>query len=232
MKNSENNESNIINKILLSIPPHLKPINYIMEVLHIGRVSAYRRLNGETPFTFNEIIQLARALKFSVDEEIFLDLKNKCVIDYGDYYSDRPEVVIIKVLQRFIDEIPPDNQVKNRNIIIIANYLWFIYTLEFDYLFKFYYYKITQQNDISFIKKKMEDIMISEPLNELRIKVNNFMKDMTNAERTFIFDRYVYFNTLSDIQYYYRRGLVNDEELKLIIGDFKRLLYYMEVEVI
>jgi len=232
MKNSENNESNIINKILHSIPRQVKPINYIMEVLDIGRISAYRRLNGEIPFTFKEVIQLARILKFSIDELIFLDSKNKCVIDYGDYYTDRSEMIIIKILQKFLDRILVDNEVNKRNIVIIANNLWFIYTLDFDYLFKFYYYKITQQNDISSLKMKMEEVIISKALNDLRVKVNNIMKNMTNTERTFIFDRHVYLNTLSDVQYYYRRGLINDEELELIVRDFNRLLYYMEGEVI
>ncbi|WP_029905093.1 hypothetical protein [Prevotella sp. 10(H)] len=202
-----------------------------MKELDIGRVSAYRRLNGEIPFTFNEIIQLARTLKFSIDDELFLDPKSKCIIDHGDYYTDKSEVIIIKNLQRFLDYVPADNKVDKRCIIIVANYLWFLYTLHFDYLFKFYYFKITQQNDISSLKKRMGDVMISESLNKLRMEVN-FTKNMTNTERTFIFDRYIYFNTLSDIQYYYRRGLINDEELELIICDFKKLLYYIEGEVI
>ena len=45
----------VLTKILDIMPENLKPVTLLMEVLDIGKESAYRRLRGEKPFSMEEI---------------------------------------------------------------------------------------------------------------------------------------------------------------------------------
>lgn len=72
----------IINKILELIPSHIKPVDYLSEVLDISRESAYRSLGGKMSFYFEELIILSELLDFSLDELVALKINNsKVVID-------------------------------------------------------------------------------------------------------------------------------------------------------
>ena len=67
MKNTDTREI-VINKILAQIPPSMKPVDYISDILDIGKESAYRRLRGEMSFTLDEVIKLSVELRVSLDE--------------------------------------------------------------------------------------------------------------------------------------------------------------------
>ena len=55
----------VLTKILDIMPENLKPVTLLMEVLDIGKESAYRRLRGEKPFSMEEIYKLSLVLNFS-----------------------------------------------------------------------------------------------------------------------------------------------------------------------
>ena len=49
----------VLTKILDIMPENLKPVTLLMDVLDIGKESAYRRLRGEKPFSMEEIYKLS-----------------------------------------------------------------------------------------------------------------------------------------------------------------------------
>ena len=63
----------VLTKILDIMPENLKPVTLLMDVLDIGKESAYRRLRGEKPFSMEEIYKLSLVLNFSLDEIISND---------------------------------------------------------------------------------------------------------------------------------------------------------------
>ncbi len=71
----------IISKILSSMPTNLKPAEYIMRTLNISKGSAYRRLKGTLPFTYDEIVILAQELNFSVDDVINSESKKNIFLN-------------------------------------------------------------------------------------------------------------------------------------------------------
>jgi len=60
----------ITETILKHIPRHIKPVPYLMSFLDLGRLSTYRRLKGEIPFTVDEILKLSKEFGFSIDKII------------------------------------------------------------------------------------------------------------------------------------------------------------------
>jgi len=52
----------VLTKILDIMPENLKPVTLLMEVLDIGKESAYRRLRGEKPFSMEELVFRVEAI--------------------------------------------------------------------------------------------------------------------------------------------------------------------------
>ncbi|HCO68209.1 MAG TPA: hypothetical protein DIT04_10710 [Dysgonomonas sp.] len=222
----------IIYKIVSSIPGNMKPVEYIMQVLHISKGSAYRRLKGTLPFTYDEIAVLAREMNFSVDEVIHSQSRRKYIFDFGDYFNEDTSTAILNSLGEYYNLLLSEQEMKMRYMIITINNLWFVYTFHFDNLFRFFYYKFLQQSDISHLKNKMKEIDIPQTIFEIKSKLADLMRKMDNTYRTSILDRHVFLNTIYEIQYYYRRKLIDDNELDNIAKDMEHLLNAVEKEII
>jgi transcriptional regulator with XRE-family HTH domain len=65
------------------LPPHIAIVDEISDTLNISIDSAYRRLRGEKPLTFDEIHLLAKKYNVSLDQ--FLHLQPVAVLFSGNY---------------------------------------------------------------------------------------------------------------------------------------------------
>lgn len=224
--------NDIINKIIAGVPDNMKPTEYIMSILDISKGSAYRRLNGTLPFNYDEIAVLAREMNFSVDDVIHSESRKKYICEFADYFADDTATVILKAMTEFYATLLTEQKMENRNLIITINNLWFVYTFHFENLFKFFYYKFLQQTDITHLKDKMRDIEIPQLVIDIKNKLNGLMESMDNTCRTSILDRHIFLNTISEIQYYYRRNLIDNDELALITKDLEDLLITIEKVIV
>jgi len=218
----------IIDKIINNTPANVTTTKYLMEVLGISRVSAYRRLKGLIPFCYEEIILLAREMNFSLDEEIQSDLKRKYIVEFGDYFYDEVPDIIFKALNKYYTHLTINQKMKKVINFETTNNLWFVYTLFSDNLFKFFYYKYFQQYHIPSVRLKMKDIQIPDFITDIKKRILDTISGIRNRMTICIFDQNIFFNTINEIQYYYRRGLLDDQELKLIVNDIKNLLTDLE----
>jgi hypothetical protein len=110
-------------------------------------------------------------------------------------------------------------------ITIAMNHILSIFSIQFDALFKYFYFRWTHQMLNMPLNFSMRDIEIPEDLMELRRRISKYPEFIKS---TFILDRDAYRNTLQGIQYYYRRGLITNDEIALIQADFYRLMNLIE----
>ena len=99
-----------------SLPPHLSLVDEIAERLNISNDSAYRRIRGEKPISFEELQVLCSYYKISLDQ--FLHLKSDAFIFSGILQTDSQSPFedymeyLLKTLQ-FI------NSFKNRHVYFL-----------------------------------------------------------------------------------------------------------------
>jgi len=218
----------ILRKINSSIPENVKPADYIMDALKISKVSAYRRLNGSVPFSYDEVVVLARNLNFSVDELILTGSKRKYIMEFGDYFDQDVQTIIFKSLEEYLNQMSINMNMDKVTNIEVMNNLWVVYTLFSDHLFKFNYYKYLQQYHIPSSKKRMKDIVVPDFIMDIKSKIRDVIINSHNCTTTSIIDRHIFYNAMIEIQYYYRRGLLEETDLKLIANDLKELLGNLE----
>ncbi|WP_029905039.1 helix-turn-helix domain-containing protein [Prevotella sp. 10(H)] len=216
--------NDIIQKIICGIPANMKPAEYIVTLLGISKGSAYRRLNGELSFSFEEVAVLAKEMNFSVDEIIYSESRRKYIIEFGHYFNDNVENIIYNSLLEYYNHLCINQKMKRFITIEASNNLWFVYTLFCDNLFSFYYYKYLQQYDISCLKMKMKDVNIPDFIIDIKNKITNVILNTHNCISIAMIDPHIFLNVMAEIQYYRRRNFLEEDDMKLITNDIKSLL--------
>jgi hypothetical protein len=214
-------KSQLITKILDSIPPHIKPINYLMDMLDIGRESAYRRVRGEIPFTFEEISKLSLELGFSVDEVISKNKINRTFLDLLTSHSS-PDEAFLQMLRNYYGFIEHIEKKDNAEILASQNRVPLSLFIDNDILFKFYYYKFTYQADNDRMNHTFSDTVIPSDIVLLRQKFISRLQYVSSY--VFIMSRRIFLTICREMQYYYSRKLITDEEIILLKAALTELL--------
>lgn len=215
----------VINKILELIPPYIKPVDYLSEVLDISRESAYRRLNGKMSFYFEELIILSEALEFSIDELVALKTdNNKVIIDFK-INKDASEAFLNK-MRKYKDDI--DNRImdKSSSSMLALNYFPAEFCVHHKSLYKLAYYLWLHWRDRGIVKSKLSEIEMPPELEELRSYIN--VKARTLSNNSFILDPNVFLTPLQLVHYFHNLELINNEEIKIIKRDLRQILYFAE----
>jgi len=216
--------------ILNYIPKSVKPFKYLMDTLDIGRESTYRRIRGNIPFTFEEIVKLSSKLNFSIDEIIEKNIKNnKEISDSQQRIQYSPEgffytchLNYYKILQTIVNA-------EEFEISISLNRLFSFFVVNFDNLFKFYYYIWLHRFSDSSFNLRYSDIQIPTHIVSIQEKIIDKASLIKNV--TFIFDRNILQKLISDLQYYFIRKLITEEELQEIKNDITDFIDYIEKNI-
>lgn len=215
----------IINKILELIPSHIKPVDYLSEVLDISRESAYRRLGGKMPFYFEELIILSELLDFSLDELVALKTNNSKVVidlkinkDPTEGFLDKMRKYKADVDNRFTD--------KSSSAIFALNYFPAEFCVHNKNLFKLAYYLWLHWRDRGVVKPKFSEVEVPRELEELRKRIH--LKGRRLKNNSFILDPNVFLTPLKLVHYFHDLELINKEEIKIIKEDIYQILFFAE----
>jgi hypothetical protein len=217
----------LVKKITESIPKSKKTIEYITDVLKIGRESTYRRIRGDIPFTFEEISKLALNLNFSVDEIIGRNMGNYNVFSDSNHevLSDLDER-FFTIHSKYYDMINLVGRSKEMDIVFSINKVNSFLLSGFDVLFKFYYYKWMLQYGGTFQNQNFSEIEIPCQTLSVKQKINSAIKAVKNV--TFIVDQNTLVKLMREIQCYYSRKLISEEDFLSIKTEMLQLLDSLE----
>jgi hypothetical protein len=82
---SQNLQTTLFEHIKKSLAPHLSLVDEVAELLSISNDSAYRRIRGEKPLTFEELKKLAIHYRLSLDA--LLNLRTDSTVFHGQYVT-------------------------------------------------------------------------------------------------------------------------------------------------
>jgi len=226
MNNLNNLRSIITSKILSNIPPRVKPIDYLMETLDISRESVYRRIRGDISFTLEEIAKLSIELGFSIDELIMKDMPSRVFFNLHTTASQNPSDIFISIYQRYFSNTFDLSYVKDAESIMVLNHIPPEFIIFFNNLYKFLYYRWMHQHQEASLKYCYSDITMPDELVSLQHKAVDNLKLIKN--NTLIVDSNVFLNLIREIQYYYKRRLINETEFLALKNDLIGLVNKME----
>lgn len=219
-----------VNKVLRAIPPHIKPVDYLMDILDLSRISVYRRINGILPFTYDEIVILSSKLNISLDDIIYSNMDSKAIFSFRGLGNSSPEDYFYGILKKYYDNIIEEEKFPNRISIVSMNHLWLLFAISSEDLVRFYYYKW-----LHLVTENTSNLNYSEvSLSPQTIAITHMVWDKIQylPNTIFIIDKELFFNSIKDAQYFYQRNLIKEDELQLIKEGFEKVIEYTEGHVL
>lgn len=222
----DNVEKKLVEKILKNIPVNLKPADYLMEILNISRNSAYRRLKGEKSFTFQEVLKLSSIQEFSIDE-ISASVNNLSLSNSKTNISLPLEENLFEALNYLHKLADKHKQAKDSEIIITINQLIPTSVFAQPYLFRFLYYKWMHQTRKIPMNYTFSQITVPSDIISLTLKYQELTSSIKNV--SIIIYPEIFQNIITDIQYFYKRKLVSDKELKKLKTSLRSFIRAHEI---
>lgn len=217
-------------KILAEIPAHLSPVDFLYDVLDISKESIYRRIKGEISFTLEDLIKISSRLFISLDEIVYSSLNNEPGHEPILFQSRsdklfKPQQTFMDFLLAYIHNLDKTSNAKNLEVMVAANRLMILTAVNFDHLFKFYYYRWVHQTQLKPLDFSLSDVILSEDLLALQKKLKAYKR---SGSHVYILDDCFLKNTIREIQYYYNRQLISESEMLLLQKDLYRFVDVME----
>lgn len=212
MYNVEYTDRLLVEKILEKIPPHIKVVDYLMEVLGISRNAVYRRLRYEKSFSFDEIVKLSSFLRFSLDDIVAAAGEGGHTrLVSAPYAKITTENSVVSLFEHFTVLLKQFENTPDSQFIITADRLHFLSINDEEPLFRFLYYELMYQ---------LREIPVNCPFSEITIpeSVHRMSKEfhqrfISISHKEYIIDSNLYLNVVRDIQYFYKKKLISEKEL-------------------
>ena len=221
-----NIQDNLIAKVRESVPEDTNLANYLSDLLNIGRESVYRRLRGEINFTFDEVATLSRDLNFSLDNLIGMKrdanaLFNIHMLQKMDYF----DIYVNKMLEygKLFREASAEIQTKAR---ISANTLPYFFHISYEALSKLRIYKWLYQNQKIKPGDKYADFLLPKKVIDAHQAFHKDIQTVPNI--TIIMDNNVFWSVTKDIEYFWKRNLLSDDDLLVFKKELHRMVDILE----
>lgn len=224
--NKKLNET-VLARILGVIPENIKPVNFFMDILDLGKESAYRRLRGEKVLSFEEVYKLSLILGLSLNELVGDDEDKTFMSNHAfSTPGQGAEKKLLEFLYYYEDFLNMQVQSENSEIVCTANYLLNTMLIGHKNLFKFVYYRWIHQMTEVPLNFQFSDLTIPAEVEELIAKIRVLHHKIKKI--TLIIDGNILLNLIREIQYFYKRNLINEEELNVLKEELLSYLDFQE----
>src|SRR5258706_1092065 len=213
-----------------NIPPHVSFVDDIAEQLNISNDSAYRRIRGEKPITFEEIGKLTRHYKLSLDN--FLHLESDSFIFNGRItnITNESDLTYENWMENNLHSLEQMCQFPEKHFYILAKEMPFLYYFYIPEVaaFKSYFFRksIIQYNQMKGVKFSLDDN--HDNILALSNKIANTYSKIPSTE---IWNEENITNTLRQLEFYKLTGNIkSDKEALIILDKLEELLNHLEIQ--
>lgn len=208
------------------MPVNQKSVPFLMDILDISRESAYRRVRGDIPLTLEEAAIISAKLGLSLDELVGQNNKERAFFDLN--VSKTPEATetysqIINNINNIYEKI---RKAKSSEVIIANNRVSIVLTANYEYIKKFRYFKWVHQTHNVPLNFYFSELEVPSQLNaDYKKYAYNYLR-LNNI--TLIIDKNVFSSLIDEMLYYYRRNLIDKEELKAMQEELRQIVNELE----
>jgi hypothetical protein len=210
--NTQRVNHKIVSAINNNLPDGIKIIPYLMKTLHLSEKSAYRRISGESPFTFQETATIFADLNLSLDRIINLNKNQQAYFDIDATAFSNPETAYVSTLKQYIDILKRVYNAEHKEVTWNMNTILPIACMNDDILFKFFLYKYKRRMEKAPLDLSFSEFMVPGEILNL-CKEGRLYYDYMLKYSTYISDDYMFFNTVKDILSYWEISLISKTEL-------------------
>lgn len=227
MNNSCNKlNDNLLNAIKIHIPDNINPAGFLMELLHIERSAAYRRLRGEIYFTFEEASLIAKKLEFSLDSIMATgNILKESPFSMHTVEFETPEEIDYEMLDKYLNIIKLAGQDSLSQLTISARMMPQQIYIQYESILKFFFLKWLYFNGHK-QTKAYHDVKMSERI--LQIFHESFDAHLEFKKTNYVLDKYIFRDIINEIKYFSSIGLLEKNDEDMIFRDIHDMINYLE----
>lgn len=223
---NKNVTESLISAIKESIPEGTSLVSALMDILYIGKESAYRRLRGDVSFTFEEISRISHKLEISIDNIIGVSDRERAVFDLNLIDSENLMENYNLKLENYVKLYRKMQKFPDPTIRCALNTIPYSFYLSYENLSKFKLYRWLYQSIKSPSYLSYSDLIVPENIIQSQ---KTFITENRNVKKSiFILDRNIFKSFLYDVNYFYEIGLITQDEVKLLKQEMHELLNDLE----
>lgn len=213
---------NFIDSLYEKISKRSELVVYVADVLCIERESAYRRLSGKVQFTIQEMGKLSQSLGISLDK--LIQNENDTSLLSFKYYPPRSITSINQLTTIFESNLNKLREIscEPTEYGLVFSSLPMEFTLPYEYLNKFMYYKWgyfhTQTGDY----KNYSSWVLPESIKAYHQQLMKVIESI--AKRTYIWNPTTIWNITRDISYFKSIHAINESDINSIKTDLHAML--------
>jgi len=210
-----------------NLAPHLSLVDEIADILEISNDSAYRRIRGEKPLTFEEINKLCSHYKVSLDQ--LFQLNNDSVIFNGPL-ADKDNFGFDLYLEHLLRQMQYFNSFDQREFYYMSKDLFIFHSFGFHELtvFKIFFWMKT----ILQYPFHGRDLFVLDTLRESVFKIAARITDEYNKiPSTEVWNDESINSTIRQVEYYRQSKIFNsDDDAMKIYRNMLEMIDHIELQ--
>ncbi|MBD8347831.1 helix-turn-helix domain-containing protein [Dysgonomonas sp. HGC4] len=205
----------VVNNVRKHMPEGRSVVSFLMDLLDLAKESTYRRIRNEIPFTFEEISKIALYFNISLDEIVGQGSSNKRVFFHlRECESTNSILQLGEVMLEIIDILHKVRHANDSKVILAGNHFPMIFSLTFPNITKFRYYKWVHQVENVPLNFYYSDFSIPQEILNLQKELKYNFQRVSNL--MILLDKNVILSIVMDANYFYKRNLISESELRVI----------------
>ncbi|NDV68028.1 helix-turn-helix domain-containing protein [Dysgonomonas sp. 25] len=197
----------------------------LMEILPMGKETAYRRLRGEIVFTLDEAVIICKALDISMDLLIGTNQENNYAFHLSAIFTEKPMEEYLRMLNEISEAVAflkqdPDCLSYRAYNIIPSEFL-----NKYELLSKVYLYILSYQLHFDVTPKTLSELQIPEEVYTREKEIVSLVRDV-NA--VVILNQSIFSDYIGIVKYFSNLDVFSPNEIKSIHAQLHLLLNEME----
>ncbi|MDH6314105.1 hypothetical protein M2137_002899 [Parabacteroides sp. PFB2-10] len=201
-------------------------LHILMETLSIGKEAAYRRIRGDVPFSFYEVVLIAKELGLSLDEIAGNSVTHGAMFSFNLQKEENPFDYIYGILKGYYNLYLYVRNTPTGKASNASSHLPFLYYLQYKTLTKFRVCSWLHQTHGIKSMPKMSSVTLPDNLSEITHQVSDMHRGV--AHTTLLWDKNIFATLIEDIRFFYEMELVSGEEVRLMKEELNNLIDEIE----
>lgn len=194
--------------------------NVLSEILPLNKEAIYRRLRGQVPFLYSEVVQIAQKLNISLDN------LNHISPDSYTFYSGTPELYqdnkgymdFFLAPEKHLSGLLSDGGTLN----YISTSIPLALVVNYEHLSRFRYFKWLHENrGLSPVKEKFSETDLDTVYAKIPDKLLYLTREIKSA---YLISEMMFEHYIRYIKHFRKAGMLNDNDIALLKKDLQDLI--------
>lgn len=213
-------QKHFIHIISEQLPQGVKLVDFISELIHLGKEACYRRIRGEVEFTLTEVVTIAKAMNINLTSLIIREGGDKITCNLRVSEGDSLERVYIRMMEAELNVLEGFEQKSKHTLHIACKELPELLYLASESLMKLRLMKI-ELNQGALIPTSFDKIEITSAIKQIQ---QRYWQALESFKLTLYLAPDILNTLVYDIAYFYRINTLTNEEKTLIQHELNEVL--------